>query len=118
MNVCATKPLKGKKLSNYKNGSSNAKAVEIFRRYNLIEDNKVKDIENIEEFLHEVISTEFSIQEAILIKKLYSGSKKLTATFIGQLLRDKHDIKWAEGTAEYAGKKLNSWANWYESLKV
>ena len=66
----------------------------------------------------EVISSEFSIQETILIKKLYSGSKKLTATFIGQLLRDKHDIKWAEGTAEYAGKKLNSWANWYESLKV
>lgn len=110
--------LKGKKLSNYKNGSSNAKAVEIFRRYNLIEDNKVKEIENIEEYLHEVISSEFSIQETILIKKLYSGSKKLTATFIGQLLRDKHDIKWAEGTAEYAGKKLNSWANWYESLKV
>jgi hypothetical protein len=110
--------LKGKRISNYKHGSSNAKAVEIFKRYNLIEDNKVKDIENIEEYLHEVISSEFSIQETILIKKLYSGSKELTATFIGQLLRDKHDIKWAEGTAEYAGKKLNSWANWYESLKV
>lgn len=110
--------LKGKTLSEYKNGSSNSKAVEIFKRYNLVEDNKVKDIDNIELYLHEAISNEFSVQETILIKKLYSGTKKLTASFVGQLLRDKHDIRWAEGTVEYAGKKLNSWANWYENFKI
>lgn len=91
--------LKGKKISEYKNGSSNAKAVEIFKRYNLVDDdNKIRDVEDIESYLYDAISNELSIQETILIKKLYSGTKKLTASFVGQLLRDKHDIKWAEGT--------------------
>lgn len=110
--------LKGRKLSDYKNGSSNAKAIEIFRRYNLIEENRVKEVENIETYFYEAISNEFSIQEAVLIKKLYSGTKKLTASLVGQLLKDKHDIKWAEGTAEYAGRKLNSWVNWYENFEI
>ncbi|MDP7945525.1 restriction endonuclease, partial [Acinetobacter baumannii] len=98
---------------------SNAKAVEIFKRYNLVDDdNKIREVEDIESYLYDAISNELSIQETILIKKLYSGTKKLTASFVGQLLRDKHDIKWAEGTVEYAGKKLNSWASWYENFDL
>jgi hypothetical protein len=34
------------------------------------------------------------------------------------MLRDRHQIKWSDITTEYSGKKINSWAVWYESRKV
>ncbi|HCJ7515779.1 TPA: restriction endonuclease, partial [Acinetobacter baumannii] len=107
----------GKNLQELINDGRTNKALEILKKFELIDNEFILDIKDFESVVYAKANSEFSIQAMLEIKELYSADK-LSGQALGKLLKEKYDLKWTDVTTQYSGNKLNSWAKWVKSYEV
>lgn len=107
----------GKSLQQLPNDSKTNKTVEILRKFELVDNDRVMEIDDFDSILYAKASSEFSIQAILEIKDLYS-TDKLSGQNLGILLKEKYDLKWTDVTTQHSGNKLNSWAKWIKAYEV
>lgn len=107
----------GKSVQELPNDSKTNKTVEILKKFELIDNDSVLNINDFESIIYAKASSEFSIQAILEIKDLHS-TDKLSGQALGILLKEKYDLKWTDVTTQHSGNKLNSWAKWIKSYEM
>ncbi len=111
------KNLKGKNINQIPKTTKNTKAIECFRKFKLIDDSKIIEVDSIEEYLTNNALKERSIQETLEIYKEHKERKLLTRQ-LGLLLKEKNNAQWSEVTTQDVGKKLSSWYKWLKQKNI
>lgn len=107
----------GRNIQELPNDSKTNKTVEILKKFELVKNDEILNINNFDSILYAKASSEFSIQAILEIKNLHSADK-LSGQNLGILLKEKYDLKWTDVTTQHSGNKLNSWAKWIKAYEM
>lgn len=108
--------VKGRKITELPITTKNTKGISILRRFNLVENNTIIDVQSIGETLYQAALKENSIQEGLQIYENFSETR-LTSRELGYRIMEIHGFDWTDSTTEYSGKKLLAWVTWIKRIQ-
>ncbi|MBS7332162.1 MAG: restriction endonuclease [Weeksellaceae bacterium] len=105
---------RGKKISELDKNTKNAKAISIAKRFMLINESQIIEIDNVEKTLYKACLKEEIIKSSLYIYIEHSNLE-MRAKDLGILIVEKYSFKWQDTTIEHSGKKLLAWAKWLKN---